>query len=56
MEVGNISQSIEAMSDILEMAAEQSTNLAEKLVKMNVENTIDVLKDEMIGNAIDILV
>ncbi len=38
------------------MATEQSTDLADKLIKMNAQNTIDVVKDEMIGQAIDILV
>ncbi len=54
MEVNSISQSIEALSDVLQMATEQSTDLADKLIRMNVENTIEVVRDEMIGQAIDI--
>ena len=56
MEVDNISQSIDAISEVLKMAVEQSTDLADKLIKMNAQDTIDVVKDEMIGNAINILV
>ena len=56
MDVDNISQSTQAMAGVLKMATEQSTDLADKLIKMNAQNTIDVVKDEMIGQAIDILV
>ena len=56
MEIDTISQSIEAMSEVLKMAVEQTTDLADKLIKMNAQDTINVVKDEMIGKAIDILV
>ncbi len=56
MEVDTISQSTQAMAEVLKMAVEQSTDLAEQLIRMNAENTIDTVKDEMIGQAIDILV
>jgi hypothetical protein len=42
------------MSKVLKMAVEQSTELADKLIKMNAENTLDILKDEMIGNSLSI--
>jgi hypothetical protein len=44
------------MAEVLKMAVEQSIQLADKLIKLNVQNTIDIVKDEMIGQAIDILV
>lgn len=56
MEVDPITQSIDALSDILMMATEQSTDLADKLIKMNAENTVETVKDETIGRAIDIIV
>lgn len=56
MEVDTIAQSTQAMAEVLKMAVEQSTQLADKLIKLNAQNTIDVVKDEMIGKAIDILV
>ena len=56
MEVDTVAQSTQAMAEVLKMAVEQSTRLADKLIKMNAQNTIDILKDEMIGQAVDILV
>jgi hypothetical protein len=56
MEVDSVAQSTQAMAEVLKMAVEQSTQLADKLIAMSVQNTIDVVKDEMIGQAIDILV
>ena len=56
MEIDTASQSIEAMAEILKMATEQSTNLAEKLIKMNAQTLIDLVKDETVGRAIGILV
>jgi hypothetical protein len=56
MDVDTISQSTQAIAEVLKMAVEQSTQLADKLIAMNVQNTIDVVKDEMVGKAIDILI
>lgn len=56
MEVDTVAQSSQAMAEVLKMAVEQSTQLADKLIKMNAQDTIDTVKDEMIGQAIDILV
>jgi|APSaa5957512622_1039677.scaffolds.fasta_scaffold125350_2 hypothetical protein len=56
MEADKISQSIEAMSEVLKMAAEQSTDLVDKLIMMNAENTVDALDDEMIGQVINLLI
>ena len=53
METDIISQSAQAMSEVLKMAANQSTELAEKLIKINVQDTINILKDEMVGNVVD---
>jgi len=56
MEVDVISQSVQAMTDILKLATTQSTDIAEKLIKMNVENTIGILQDEQMGKIIDLYI
>ena len=56
MEVDAVAQSTQAMAEALKVAVEQSTQLANKLIKMNAQSTIDVVEDEMVGQAIDILV
>ncbi|MBA7630957.1 hypothetical protein ES703_38484 [subsurface metagenome] len=54
MEVDVISQSVQAMMDILKLATTQSTDITEKLIKMNLQNTIGILQDEVLGHIIDI--
>ena len=56
MEIDTAAQSTQAMAEVLKMAVEQSTQLANKLIKLNVQNTIDIAKDLAIGQAINILV
>ena len=56
MQVDAVSQAAEAMSEILKMAQAQSTGVAQKLIKMNVENIIGNLQDEQMGKIIDLYV
>ena len=54
MDISNINNSIEQLTNILLLSVEQSTELTEKLVKMNVEQKIREGKEEHIGTVIDI--
>ena len=49
----NISRSVQDLSQVLMMATQQSTNLAEKLVKMGAENTINENQLSTMGNLVD---
>ena len=56
MEVDAVSQTVQAMTEILKIAASQSTDIAEKLIKINVQNTIGVFQDDQMGNIVDLYV
>ncbi len=49
----NINRSVQDLSQVLMMATQQSTNLAEKLVKMGAENTINENQLSTMGNLVD---
>lgn len=53
MEVDSVSQAVEAMTEILKMAQAQSVGVAQKLIKMNVENIDGIFQDEQMGKIID---
>ena len=54
MEVDAVSQTVQAMTEILKMITTQSIDIAEKLIKINVQNTIGVFQDDQMGNIVDI--
>ena len=56
MQVDAVSQAVEAMTEILKMAQAQSTGVAQKLIKMNVENAVDVFQDKQMSKNIDLYV
>ena len=56
MQVDVISQTVDAMTDILKMAQAQSSGVAQKLIKMNVESEIGVMQDEQMGKIVDLYV
>ena len=51
--VSNISQDTDILVQLLKSSFSQSTEMAEKLIKMNVENIIDINQLENMGNIID---
>lgn len=53
MSATNISRSVQDLSQVLMMATQQSTNLAEKLVKLGAENTINENQLATMGNLVD---
>ena len=53
MDISNISQSVEQLTNILLLSVEQSTQLTEKLIKVNVEQKIRDVNAEHIGTIID---
>ena len=54
MDISNINNSIEQLNNILFLSVEQSTDIAEKLIKVNVEQKIREGTAEQIGTVIDI--
>ena len=54
--VSNISQDADILMQLLKSSFTQSTEMAEKLIKMNVQNLIDINQMENMGNIIDIYV
>ena len=56
MQVDAVSQAVEAMTQNLKMAQAQSVGVAQKLIKMNVENIVGNLQDEQMGKVIDLYV
>ncbi len=54
--VSNISQDTDVLIQLLKSSFSQSTEMAEKLIKMNVQNLIDINQMENMGNIIDIYV
>lgn len=53
MDISNISQGVEQLTNILLLSVEQSTQLTEKLVKVNVEQKLRGVNAEHIGAVID---
>ncbi len=51
--VSNISQDADILMQLLKSSFTQSTEMAEKLIKMNVQNLIDINQMENMGNIID---
>ena len=51
-----VSQDVEAMTEILNLAQAQSVAVSQKLIKMNVENVAGILQDEQTGKIIDLSV
>ncbi len=51
--VSNISQDADILMQLLKSSFSQSTEMAEKLIKMNVQNLIDINQMENMGNIID---
>lgn len=49
----SIAQSSEMLSDVLQMAAAESTEVAGDLIAMNAEQRIDINQLESMGNAVD---
>ncbi len=57
MDVSAVSQSVQAVNQAMTAAVTQSTEMAEKLVKVGVEMAVSQgAKDPNLGNAIDMLV
>jgi hypothetical protein len=54
MDIHNITNAIEQLTRILALSAEQSTGIAEKLVRMNIEMQISVDKPDTMGTVIDL--
>ena len=54
MEVDSVSQAVDAMTEILKLA--QSVSVAQKLIKLNVENVVGMFQDEQMGKIIDLYV
>ena len=53
MQVDPVSQAVEAMTDILKLAQAQSSGVAQKLIKMNVESAVGVFQDDQMGKNVD---
>ncbi len=51
--VSSISQDTDILMELLKSSFTQSTEMAEKLIKMNVQNLIDINQMENMGNIID---
>ena len=51
--VSNISQDADILMQLLKSSFSQSTEMAEKLIKMNVQSLIDINQMENMGNIID---
>ncbi len=51
--VSNISQDADILMQLLKSSFTQSTEMAEKLIKLNVQNLIDINQMENMGNIID---
>jgi hypothetical protein len=54
--VSSISQDTDILMELLKSSFTQSTEMVEKLIKMNVQNLIDINQMENMGNIIDIYV
>jgi len=53
MDISNINKGVEQLTNILLLSVEQSTQLTEKLIKVNVEQKINGLNAEHLGAVID---
>lgn len=53
MDISAINNSIEQLTNILLLSVEQSTDITEKLLKVNVEQIVHEGKTELIGAIID---
>jgi hypothetical protein len=53
MDISNIQQSVEQLTNILNLSVEQSTDMAQKIMKVNVEQMVHEGKEELIGTIID---
>ena len=53
VQMQNISESSEMLTDVLQSAALQATDIAGDLIAMNAEARIDIGQLETMGNAID---
>ena len=56
MQADTVSQTVQAMTEILKLAQAQSIDIAQKLIKMNVENAVGILQDDQMGKTIDLYV
>ena len=56
MQVDVVSQAVDAMTEILKLAQAQSSGVAQKLIKMNVENALGAVQDEQMGKIVDLYV
>jgi hypothetical protein len=53
MDVSAINKGIEQLTNVLLLSVEQSTQLTEKLIKVNVEQKLSSVKAEHLGTVID---
>lgn len=53
MGIDAISSSIQSLTDVLQKASASHNDLADKLMKVAAQNTIDINQLETIGNVID---
>ena len=53
MGIDAISSSIQSLTDILQQATASHDDLADKLVKIAAQNTIDISQLDTIGNVVD---
>ena len=54
--ISNIAKSTEALTQVLQMAQQQATELNEKLIDINVRNLVNAAQVTGTGNNIDVLV
>jgi hypothetical protein len=53
MDISAIQNSVEQLNNILLLSTEQSTEMAQKIIKVNVEQMVHEGKEELIGTIID---
>lgn len=53
--ITSLAKSTEAMTQILQMAQQQTTELNEKLIDMNVQNLVNIAEVTGLGNNVDVL-
>jgi hypothetical protein len=53
MDISTIQNNVEQLTNILRFSVEQSTHMAQKIMKVNVEQMVHEGKSELIGTIID---
>lgn len=53
MDIGAIQNSVEQLTNILLLSTEQSTEMAQKIMKVNVQQMIHEGKEDLIGTILD---